>query len=232
MKKLNRKTKFNIKQLVAIERLASDSGYKTNKLADELKVEQKTIRKWKNEVNFILAVYDRFMDIAGKHLPDIIMAQIMEAKAGSTSAAILILKHFGKFQDTLTIKIEAPFDQFLKTSNVEEAEIVSVDDAIDIGNSFELPKTTAVERDPLNDLPKTRVRRENKKIKEIYSRKKYLDNRNNRYHWLKRAKAVGIEPLGRGRPSPDKLRAWHNSNIKSENDLAIGNVSNKQKSPD
>ena len=232
MKQLEKKTKFNIKQLTAIERMASNIGCDITKLSKELDVNIKTISRWKNDIGFISAVYDRFMDIAGKHMPDVIMAQIEEAKAGNTQAATLVLKHFGKFQDTITIKIESPFDQFLKTSNVEEAEIISEEDAIDIGNSFELPKTTAVERDPINDLPKTRVRRENKKIKEIYSRKKYLDNRNNRYHWLKRAKAVGIEPLGRGRPSPDKLRAWHNSIIKAENDLAIGNVSNKQKSPD
>ena len=231
MNKIINKTKFNIKQLTAIERIASDPSYKTKQLAEDLKVDRGTIRTWKNDIGFISAIYDRFMDIAGKHMPDIILAQIREAKAGNTQAATLVLKHFGKFQDTITIKIESPFDQFLKMNNVEEAEIVK-EDAIDIGNSFEVTETSLPERDPINDLPKTRVRRENKKIKEIYSRKKYLDNRNNRYHWLKRAKAVSIEPLGRGRPSPDKLRAWHNSIIKAENDLAIGNVSNKQKSPD
>ena len=110
MKQLEKKTKFNIKQLTAIERIASNPGLKTNHLAEELKVDPYTVRTWKNDVGFISAVYDRFMDIAGKHMPDVIMAQIEEAKAGNTQAATLVLKHFGKFQDTLTIKIESPFD--------------------------------------------------------------------------------------------------------------------------
>ena len=230
MQKLINKTKFNIKQLTAIERISADPGYKTKQLAEDLKVDQETIRRWKNDINFISAVYDRFMDIAGKHMPDVIMAQIREAKEGNTQAATLVLKHFGKFQDTITVKIEAPFNQFLKSRDIEEAEIVPAD-AIEIGNSFELPESNLVERDSKNNLPKTRVRRENKKIKKIYSRQKYLDNRNERYHWLKTAKKVGIDPMGRGKPSPEKLRAWHDSIVKAENDLANGILPNKQKSP-
>ena len=229
MQKLVNKTKFNIKQLTAIERIAADPGYKTKQLAADLKVDVETVRDWKNNINFISAVYDRFMDIAGKHMPDVIMAQIREAKAGNTQAATLVLKHFGKFQDTITLKIESPFDQFLKRRDIEDAEIVPAD-AIEIGNSFELPEAI-VDRDPINDLPKPRVRRENKKIKKIYSRQKYLDNRNERYRWLKRAKKVGIDPLGRGKPPPERLRAWHDSIVKAENDFANGIVSNKQKNP-
>ena len=230
MQKLINKTKFNIKQLTAIERIAADPGYKTKQLAEDLKVEQETIRTWKNNINFISAVYDRFMDIAGKHMPDVILAQIREAKLGNTQAATLVLKHFGKFQDTITIKVEAPFNQFLKSRDIEDAEIVK-DDAIEIGNSFEIPENILSDRDPINDLPKTRVRRENKKIKKIYSRQKYLDNRNERYHWLKRAKKVGIDPMGRGKPSPEKLRAWHDSIVRAENDLANGITQDIQKSP-
>ena len=231
MDSLIKKTKFNIKQLTAIERIASDPGYKTKQLAEDLKIDQLTVRRWKNDIGFISAVYDRFMDIAGKHMPDVIMAQIREAKAGNTQAATLVLKHFGKFQDTLTIKIESPFDQFLKISNAEEAEIIKEDDAIKIGNSFELIKPT-VERDPINDLPKTRVRRENKKLSKIYRQKQIKKNRSERYTWLKRAKRVGVDPLGQGRPSPEKLRAWHNSIIKAENDLVDRISPSKQKNPD
>ena len=232
MKQLEKKTKFNIKQLTAIERMASNIGCDITKLSKELDVNIKTISRWKNDIGFISAVYDRFMDIAGKHMPDVIMAQIEEAKAGNTQAATLVLKHFGKFQDTITIKIESPFDQFLKTSNVEEAEIISEEDAIDIGNSFELPENTLIERDPINDKPKTRVHRENKKLSKVYRQKQIKKNRSERYAWLQRAKAIGIDKLGQGRPSPEKLRAWHNSIIQAENDLAKGILPNKQKSPD
>ena len=238
MKQLEKKTKFNIKQLTAIERLASNISYDITKLSKELDVSTKTISRWKNDVGFILAVYDRFMDVAGKHIPDVIMAQIEEAKAGSTQAATLILKHFVKFQDSITIKIESPFDQFLKTNNdiavevAEEAEIISVEDAIAIGNSFELPEKIKVKRDPINDKPKTRVHRENKKLSKAYRQKQIKQNRSERYVWLQRAKKVGIDKLGQGRPSPEKLRAWHNSIIQAENELALGISPNKQKSPD
>ena len=232
MKQLEKKTKFNIKQLTAIERIASNPSYATRQLAKDLKVDQLTIRTWKNDVGFISAVYDRFMDIAGKHMPDVIMAQIEEAKAGNTQAATLVLKHFGKFQDTITIKIESPFDQFLKTNNAEDAEIIEVEDAIEIGNSFELPEKTKVERDPINDLPKTRVRRENKKLSKAYRQKQIKQNRSERYVWLQRAKSVGIAKLGQGRPSPEKLRAWHNSIIEAEKVFVNGVLSGKQKSPD
>ena len=216
MKQLEKKTKFNIKQLTAIERIASNPSYATRQLAKDLKVDQYTIRVWKNDVGFISAVYDRFMDIAGKHMPDVILAQIEEAKAGNTQAATLVLKHFGKFQDTLTIKIESPFDQFLKTNNAEEAEIISEEDAIEIGNSFELPEKTKVERDPINDLPKTRVRRENKKLSKAYRQKQIKKNRSERYMWLKRANAVGVDPLPARRPTPGQRREWEKSIIEAE----------------
>ena len=235
MKQIEKKTKFNIKQLAAIERMASNIGCDITKLSKELDVNIKTIIRWKNDVGFILAVYERFMDVAGKHMPDVIMAQIEEAKAGNTQAATLVLKHFGKFQDSITIKIESPFDQFLKTNNVEEAEIVEVEDAIAIGNSFELPEVTLktkVERDPINDKPLTRVHRENKKLSKAYRQKQIKQNRSERYVWLQRAKKVGIDKLGQGRPSPEKLRAWHNSIIQAEKDLALGISPDKQKSPD
>ena len=232
MEQIEKKTRFNIKQMAAIERIAMEPGYDTKKLSKELNVNPKTINRWKRDVGFISAIYDRFMDVAGRYMPEVILAQIREAKAGNTQAATLVLKHFGKFQDTITIKIESPFNQFLKTNNVEEAEIIEVEDAIAIGNSFELPETTLVERDPINDKPITRVQRENKKLSKVYRQKQIKKNRSERYVWLQRAKKVGISKLGQGRPSPEKLRAWHNSIIQAENDLANGISPSKQKSPD
>ncbi len=198
MDQIEKKTNFNIKQLTAIEILACDPGYKTRSLANKLKVEEKTIRKWKNNVVFIKAVYDRFMDIAGKHMPNVIMAQIREAELGNTQAATLVLKHFGLFQDSLIVKIESPFDQFLrnapnKDQEVEEAEIVMEPE--DLGKSFQIPEGALPPRDPSNDKPKAKVVKNNKKLKQAYKRSNYLSNRKERYMWLTRAKAVGISPL-------------------------------------
>lgn len=232
MKKLDKKTKFNTKQLVAIERIALDPSYKTKNLSKELAVDQKTIRTWRNTPNFIEAVYDRYMEVAGKRMVEVIEAQINEAVLGNTQSATLVLKHFGKYQDTITVKIESPFDQFLKTNNivpdkeVEDIgyEVVNEQDAIDIGSSFELPESKPVVRDEINDKPKTRVRRENKKVNEIYKKQQIKQNRSERYRWIKRAKSAGVELLGQGRPSPEKLRAWHDLIIEAENKIARGEI--------
>ena len=218
MDNLAKKTKFSIKQLTAIEKIASDPGYPTVKLASELSIIPGTLRTWKNDINFISAVYDRFMDIAGKHMPDVILAQIREAKEGNTQAATLVLKHFGKFQDTITVKIEAPFNQFLKNKDIEDIEDAEMvpEEAVEIGNSFELPEATLPPRNPENDNPRYVKSKQTQKLNKTYKRKRYLDNRTERYRWLTRAKAVGVDPLPRGRPTEEVLRKWHRSIVRAE----------------
>ena len=222
--------------MAAIEKLAFDTNYPITKLATELGITTKTLRLWQRSVDFNQAVYDRFMDVAGRHMPDVVMAQIREALEGNTQAATLILKHFGKFQDTLTVKIESPFDQFLRNRLVndnkqftEEAEIVE-DDAVAIGKSFEIPDTLPP-RNPKNDVPRNVKIENNKKLKKSYKRNNYLKNRNERYHWLQRAKAVNIDPLPKGRPTQETLRKWHNSIIDEEIKFANGILGKEQKSP-
>tara|TARA_R100000781_G_scaffold101667_1_gene65179 strand:+ start:317 stop:1012 length:696 start_codon:yes stop_codon:yes gene_type:complete len=230
MKNLQKKTKFNIKQLMAIEKMATTPGYSSEQLSKDLDMAVSTIRKWKNDINFINAVYDRFMDIGGKYMPDVIMAQVREAMEGNTQAATLVLKHFGKFEDKLTIKIEAPFSQFLKSSTIEDAEIVK-EDAIEIGNSFVLPKKEIPKRNVENNNPTYRKKKQTQKLKKVYKHRKHLNNRNERYKWLTRAKAVGVDPLPKGRPTKEKLRNWHNDIIKAEQKFANGIVSKEQKNP-
>lgn len=236
MKKIRQKTKFNQKQIVAIEKLALDPGIKNNALAIELKVDPATIARWRSDIDFINATYDRYMDVAGRKMTGVIEAQINEAMLGNTQAATLVLKHFGKFQDTLVLKVESPFNQFLKTKNIdkerpEDAEFEIIEEeAIQIGQSFELPKKPNKKRDPLNDKPQARTRKQNKDLNKAYKKKRINNNRNERYKWMTRAKKVGIALLGQGRPSPEKLRNWHNSIIEAEKKLSNdSNQENKKK---
>ena len=114
MEIVKRKKKLNIKQMAAVEMLAQNPGLKNKELAVSLKIGVSAIREWKRDPIFIDAFYNRFMDVAGRYLPSVLMAQIREAQEGNTQAATLVLKHWGKFQDVVVHKIEAPFAQFQK----------------------------------------------------------------------------------------------------------------------
>ena len=217
----NNVTKPNVtlarKKIVA-EMMALNPGIKAAELSKKLNVSVETISNYRTDPDVIDMVYDRFMEIAGVHLPQVLMAQIEEAKRGNTRAAELILKHFGKLQDTLVLKVESPFMQHLKVADTEDAEIVE-DVAIDIGNSFEVKDQDMLpplpERDPLNDTPNTVARRQNKALRdaELRSKRTYADDKkrkaaNERKRLRYRANKVGLKPLPPGKPTPQARKKW------------------------
>ena len=217
----NNVTKTNVslarKKIVA-EMMALNPGIKAAELSKKLNVSIETISNYRTDPDVIDMIYDRFMEVAGIHLPEILVAQIEEAKRGNTRAAELILKHFGKLQDTLILKVESPFMQHLKVADVEEAEIVQ-DVAIDIGHSFEVKDQDKLpplpERDPLNDTPNSVSRRQNKALRdaELKSKRTYADNKkrkaaNERKRLRYRANKVGLKLLPPGKPTPESRRKW------------------------
>ena len=217
----NNVTKTNVslarKKIVA-EMMALNPGIKAAELSKKLNVSIETISNYRTDPDVIDMIYDRFMEVAGIHLPEILIAQIEEAKRGNTRAAELILKHFGKLQDTLILKVESPFMQHLKVADVEEAEIVQ-DVAIDIGHSFEVKDQDKLpplpERDPLNDTPNSVSRRQNKALRdaELKSKRTYADNKkrkaaNERKRLRYRANKVGLKLLPPGKPTPESRRKW------------------------
>jgi hypothetical protein len=217
----NNVTKPNVtlarKKIVA-EMMALNPGIKAAELSKKLNVSVETISNYRTDPDVIDMVYDRFMEIAGVHLPQVLMAQIEEAKRGNTRAAELILKHFGKLQDTLVLKVESPFMQHLKVADTEDAEIVE-DVAIDIGNSFEVKDQDMLpplpERDPLNDTPNTVARRQNKALRdaELRSKRTYAEDKkrkaaNERKRLRYRANKVGLKPLPPGKPTPQARKKW------------------------
>ena len=216
--------------MAAVEMLAQYPGIKNKILSESLKVGLSVVREWKRDPIFIDAFYNRFMDVAGRYLPSVLMAQIREAQEGNTQAATLVLKHWGKFEDVVVHKIEAPFMQFQKMRGVEDAELVE-DDAIDIGQSFEIPEDTLPKRNPDNNNPIAVKRKQTARLKGSYKVDKVNKQQMERHYWRKRAKAVGIDPLPPGRPSLDKLNKWKKSIEDAEKTFANGILSNKQKSP-
>ena len=205
------------KKIVA-ELIALNPNIKTSELSNKLSVSTDTINNYRSDPDVIDMIYDRFMEVAGIHLPEVLMAQIEEAKRGNTRAAELILKHFGKLQDTLVLKVESPFMQHLKVADVDAAEIVE-DVAIEIGESFEVKDQDKLpplpERNPRNDHPNSVVFQQNKSLKKAEKKYKrtYVDNKkrkaaNARKRLRYRANKVGLKPLPPGKPTPQARKEW------------------------
>ena len=207
MSNLAKKHQFNDKQKVAIEYVASNPGITNKELSGLIKVKSRTISGWRNNPKFIDAIYDRFMEVTGKELPALVLALIEEGKQGNVKAIELALKHFGKFQDSVTIKIESPFMQHLKVSEISQDNFVDAEFSVVTDEPIELPP-----RNYENDEPMSRVRDENKRVnkikKDTRKYKKYLKNKQVRKKLLDRANVVGLEHLPPGRPTEAVRRKW------------------------
>ena len=113
MEKLAKNTKL-MKQKMAIEMCAMQPEGTSKHLAKQLGVSYKTMCAWRNNPKFIERTVDRFMELIGKEVPLVMKALVREAKEGNTRSAEIFLKQMGRLQDTLVVKIEAPFTQHLK----------------------------------------------------------------------------------------------------------------------
>ena len=199
-------------QQLTCEAMAANPNIGTNEVAKLVNVSPETVRKYKRNPQFNEAVYNRFMEISGGRLVQVVDSMIREASEGNVQAATLILKHYGKLEDKITVRIESPFEKFLKMGNIDEAvvdekEAKEVADGLVGTNIDQLPP-----RNPINDKPKTRVQRENKKIKEItdksYKEQHRKKRRNEAYLLRKRAEAVGLKPLKGGRQRENVRKDW------------------------
>jgi len=207
MSSLVKKEHFSDKQKMTVEYIASKPGITNQELASLIKVNPKTIGSWRNNPKFIDAIYDRFMEVTGKELPALVLALIEEGKQGNVKAIELALKHFGKFQDSVTIKIESPFMQHLKVNEITQDNFVDAEFSVVTDEPIELPP-----RNQENNEPMSRVREENKRVNKIKKNtkkyKKYLKNKQARKKIIDRANAVGLEPLPPGRPTESARRKW------------------------
>ena len=215
MSNVVKKDHFNEKQKMTIEYIATNPGITNQELASLLKVHNATIGLWRNNPKFIDAIYDRFMEITGKELPALVMALIEEGKQGNVKAIELALKHFGKFQDSVTIKIESPFMQHLKVNEINQDNFADAEFSVVTDEPIELPP-----RNHENDRPIARTTYENKKVdylkKDVPRYKKYLRNKQTRKKLVDRAKVVGLKPLPPGRPTEAARRKWMNELIRLE----------------
>ena len=202
---------FNDRQRTAIELMASRPGLKTGEAAEALNCTTETIRAYRRDPAFNDAVYSRFMEISGGKLIDVVDSMIREATQGNVQAATLVLKHYGKLEDKITLRIESPFEKFLKIGNIDYAEVVEETDAVNIGKAVAITSHLP-ERDESNDRPLKKTRAENKKVRAIqngtYKQEKRTTRRKKAYNLRMRAEKVGMDMLPAGRQRKNVREEW------------------------
>ena len=205
---------------MAIELFATQPDLSVADVANLVGVKPRQVSKWRENINFIEAIYDRYMVEFGGELPAVLMAMVREAKAGNVQAGRLVLEHSGKLVKNVNVTIDSPFEKWLK--QVDSAEVVD-------GEIIEEEVTPLVEEMPIREVelpprvvesPAVRARKENKKItktlKEEAKRQRYNQKQKEWYAWKKRAEAVGVEPLKGGRPTKGQRKAWEDEIIRRE----------------
>ena len=208
----------NPAQHMAIELYALQPSITAEEVAKRCNVSIKTVKNWRENINFVEAVYDRYMVEFGSQLPDVLRAMVREAQAGNVQAGRLVLEHSGKLVKNVNVTIDSPFEKFLKKiDDIEDAEIIEDVEVTELVQ--ELPN--------YNDLPprneenqENRVKKEkksiNRSIKDEIKRKEYNKKQKEWYNWRKRAKKVGIEPLKSKRPTPGQRKEWQNKIVAAE----------------
>lgn len=204
---------------LAVELFATQPDLTIAEVAAMIGVTPKAVKTWRENINFMEAIYDRYMVEFGGELPAVLMAMVREAKSGNVQAGRLVLEHSGKLVKNVNVTIDSPFEKFMKkveVTDVIDAEIIEegMDVISEEYQSISLP-------DRKKESPIARVREEKKKIKisikEEVKRQDYNRKQKIWYEWKKRAKAVGIEPLKAKRPTKGQRKTWEDKIVRREN---------------
>ena len=199
----------------AIELFATNPDIQVKKVAELIGVHRNTIIAMRQDPNFHEQVLTRFnLELEGK-LPNMLKALERECSAGNINGMKLMLEYLNKLQKNVSVVVLSPFEKWLKEkdlkgelNNIEDAEIVSDESEFD-----DLPERTTKN----NHME---VHRERVKLKNLPKKARSMDNRNTvrreRYKWLKRAKAVGIDKLPSRRPTAGQKKAWDDKVVAAE----------------
>ena len=193
------------KRTQAIELVALNPGITNKEICEKLQLNKNTVSTWRRNAKFNELAYERYMDVASGDLMEVVAATLAEAKSGNIRAAELVLKHFGKLQDTLTIKIESPFMQHMKAKELEyeDAEITEMD-AIDVGSVPGIPLPP-----PNPDANKYgQIAKEKRQLFKQVKKQRGNKDQMSRYMIRKRAKAVNLDPLPARKPTKTQRANW------------------------
>jgi len=133
------------------------------------------------------------------------VAMISEAQKGNVQAARYLAERHGKFVKKYQIEVKSPYELFAK--EVETAEYEEL-------GEYHVSKADLPPRDARNDKPLTRAIEEKKQLNSTlkkFKREKhpqFIADRQDRAALRERAKAVGLKPMSRGKPTKDKRDRW------------------------
>ena len=198
-------------KVLAIELFALNPAITVKEVASKVGVSDICVAKWRQDPMFIDKIYERYMTEFGSQLPAVINAMVREAKHGNVQAGRLVLEHSGKLVKNVNITIDSPFEKFLKSDDIQDAEIVEIFDDVVIPE--DLP-----ERKPSKTVKQEKVALKSEIEKDRYDNKKKTRNdmRKEWYRWKKRAEAVGIKPLSAKRPTKGQRKDWEESIVAAE----------------
>ena len=203
---------------LAIEIFATQPDKSSSQVAMEVGVDPKTMYNWRCDHKFMDAIYERYMVVFGGELPAVLSAMVREAKAGNVQAGRLVLEHSGKLVKNVNVTIDSPFEKWLK--KVDDAEIVDgeiiEDEVVDLVGEIQVEIDNLPPRDTEN--PVVREKREKKSLAEEKKKAQYNLQQKEWYRWKKRAKAVGVDMLKGGSPTPGQRLAWEQEIIRKENE--------------
>ena len=203
---------------LAIEIFATQPDKSIQQVAVEVGVDPKTMYNWRCDHKFMDAIYERYMVVFGGELPAVLSAMVREAKAGNVQAGRLVLEHSGKLVKNVNVTIDSPFEKWLK--KVDDAEVVDgeiiEDQVVNLVKEIEVQSESLPPR-KIED-PVERVKREKKSLAKQKKKAQYNLQQKEWYRWKKRAKAVGVESLKGGRPTPGQRLAWEQEVIRRENE--------------
>ena len=206
---------------LAVEIFATQPDLTVAEVAVMIGVTPKVVKRWRENINFMEAIYDRYMVEFGGELPAVLCAMVREAKSGNVQAGRLVLEHSGKLVKNVNVTIDSPFEKFMK--KVEVADVIDgeiIEEGIEIiSEEIEYESISLPERK--KESPAVRVREEKRKIKKSIKdevrRQEYNRKQKIWYQWKKRAMAVGVEPLPSKRPTKGQRKTWEDEIVRREN---------------
>ena len=213
---------LTVDQKKAVEIVATTPGISQKQLADQLKKNVMTINSWYRNPTFTSACFDRFKELSGVKLMTVVDAMFREASEGNVAAARLLLEHHNKLDKTIHLKVESPFEKYLKSRSLDH---VDVEDAEVIGQSVEIRSELPPRN--LDRINPNKVLREDKKRLKgddgtPLAVKRERVRRNTAYHLRRRADAVGLKPLKPGRHPAEVRTKWIKQLKRLEQQNGIG----------
>ena len=195
------------KQRLAVELIATNISIKNTTISNQLKCSVNSVSAWRKNPNFIEAIYDRYVEVTGVKLIEVLEALFEKAIGGDVQASRLLLEHHQKLQRNVNITIDSPFEKFMKINNIQEGELVEAEANARLGEAvFEVvqdKKDTPEAVVEENPTPKQRV--EHAKLDK---KAKFNADQARRRKLRIRAEAIGMELFPLGKHPKHEREAW------------------------